>query len=100
MAAAAARAPNSHQSQEGAPLVWASAPAAGCIVVVDGDGAADEAGAVVVGCGETVAVTVAVDDLLVGVGLGLAVNLGLGVEVVELGEDARWRAGSRNATLE
>lgn len=41
-----------------------------------------------VGCGETVAVTVAVDGVLVGVGLGLVVNVGLGVEVVELGEDA------------
>lgn len=88
MAAATASAPNSHQSQEGAPLVWASAPAAGCSVVADGDGAADEAGVVDVGCGETVAVTVAVDGVLVGVGLGLVFNVGLGVEVVELGEDA------------
>jgi hypothetical protein len=87
MAAATARAPNSHQSQEGAPLVWASAPAAGCSVVVDGDGTVDEAGAGDVGCGEAVAVTVAVDGLLVGVGPELGFNVGLGAEVVELGED-------------
>lgn len=88
MAAATARAPNSHQSQEGAPLVWASAPAAGCSVVVDGDGTVDEAGAGDVGCGEAVAVTVAVDGLLVGVGPELGFNVGLVAEVVELGEDA------------
>jgi hypothetical protein len=41
-----------------------------------------------VGCGKTVAVTVAVDGVLVGVGLGLVVNVGLGAEVVVLGEDA------------
>src|SRR6476620_5165874 len=87
MAAATARAPNSHQSQEGAPLVWASAPAAGWSGVVDGDGRVDEAGAGDVGCGEAVAVTVAVDGLLVGVGPELGFNVGLGAEVVELGED-------------
>ena len=88
MMAPTARAPSSHQSQEGAPPVWASAPAVGCCVVVDGDGAADEPGAVGVGCGTTVAVTVAVGGVLVCVGLVLVSDGGVGVEVVTGDEDA------------